>query len=73
MSATFCAWRIFLQGKRVVIVSAALRHESHFPDAYKNSSKKLWKFPPEQNAQTDSEMESIVLLIKFDQMTGKIN
>ena len=59
MSATFCAWRIFLQGKLIVIVSAALPHESHSPDDYKNSSKKLWKLPPEQNKQTDSEMESI--------------
>ena len=42
MSTTFCEWSVFLQNKRVVGVLAALRHESHFPGASKNSSKKLW-------------------------------
>ena len=37
MSTTSCAC-VFLQHKRVVIVSAALRHESHSLGAFYNSS-----------------------------------
>ena len=55
MSTTFCAWSVFLQCKRVVTVSAALCHESHFLGVSLNPSKKLPQFPPEQILQTDSE------------------
>ena len=67
MSTNYCAWSVFLQRKRVVIVSAALCHESHSPGASYNFSKKLWQFPPEQIVQTYLELESIVR-----QKTGKI-
>ena len=33
LSTPFCA-NVFLQGKRNFIVSAVLRHESHFPGAF---------------------------------------
>ena len=43
---------IFMQHKRDFIVSAALRHKSHSPDASKNSSEKLWQFSSEQIVQS---------------------
>ena len=47
MSTTFVRRAVgvecLVQRKRVVVVSAALRHESHSPRASQNSSKKLWQ------------------------------
>ena len=42
--------------------------ESDPLDAFQNSPQKSWQFPPEQIAQTDSELESIAMydrLIKY--------
>ena len=32
-STTSCLWRVYLQRKRVAMVSAALRHKNHSPGA----------------------------------------